>query len=136
MKKKNYIKQAEQNVLNNVKYCQDLLQVIDSLNSFVNHYVDDYGERGTKARTAIASLRSVIIDQMNEHISKCFIFTGVGGEEVLEFSREMFKKHFGEDRYVVINFLTRNGRIPHSWQKEEEETFREQCKEKIKQFEK
>ena len=136
---KNYIKEAERNVINNAKYCQDVLMVVDALRRFTYKFMDSRtdSDRYIRAQEAINQLRDAIYDQMNENIARCFVFTGVGGEDALNYSREKFKEHFGEEngeRYIIMHFLEEGGNLPMSWNSQEEKEFREQAKQKSKQI--
>ena len=133
---KNYIKEAEKNVVNNARYCQDVIKVVEALRRFTYRFMDNRTDtaRYNRAMSAFSEFRDAVYDQMNENIAKSFLFVGIGGEDALKFSREKFKEHFGEERYVVMHFLEEGGNLPMSWKKDVEEEFREQAKQKINQF--
>lgn len=133
MKERDYIKEAEQNVLNDSKYCQDVLHIIEALRNFAYNYMDGRGDRPNyeKAMEGLNMFRDAVYHRFVENISKCFIFTGVGGEEALKFSRERFEEQFGDDRFCVMHFLTKGGYLPSSWKTQDEKDFREQAKNKI-----
>jgi hypothetical protein len=134
---KSFLKQAEQNVVNDAKYCQDVLHIIDALRSFTYQYMDKQidGERYKRATDGLNQFRDAIYDQLNNNLARCFMFSGVGGEEAAKYSQEKFKEHFNEEnRYAVMHFLTKGGYHPHCWSGDTENKFRKEAQEKIKEM--
>ena len=129
---KQYIKEAEQNAINQAKYCQDVLSVIDALQTFTSRYMDD--RKARKACETLHEYRNYVYSEMNDRLARCFMFVGVGGKEAEEFSFEQFKEHFGEGRYAVMQFLDEGGQHPSCWNGEEEE-FKQEAKDVIENHE-
>lgn len=128
-KQKSILKQAEQNVINNAKYCQDILKIVEALEMFSYRYM--YDSDIDEAIDALQKFRNTVYKTMNEHLVRCFMFVGVGGEEAEKFSFEQFKEHFGDNRYCVARFLDKAGNLPSCWSSEDEEQLRKEVLEKI-----
>lgn len=132
--KNKMIKQAEENAINQAKYCQDVMQIIDALQNFTNRYMD-YGDR-EKALTSLHEYRQAVYSELNERLARCFMFAGVGGKKAKEFSLEQFQNHFKDDTYCVMQFLEANGQHPSHWYSKDEEQFKKEAQEKISELSK
>lgn len=123
------IKEAERNCVNIAKEMTDMLEVLDTLRSFGNNFLDDYGIDGKKEYfEGLQMMRRSIYYKYIDMISRCFDFADVGGDEAKKYSREQFNKHFnGDTKYTIMQYLDRYGRIPASYVTEDEEEFRRQA---------
>ena len=129
---KSLVKQAEQTCLNTAKDLQGLLTIIDALahagSKMFNHQsksLDDFSE-------GIQLIRSAIYEKYAHSIINCFMFTGVGGKQAIDYAAEQFKERFGTDRYVIMNLLNEHGTVPSKWDADMEEEFQKEAKKLIK----
>lgn len=128
-----YLKQAEQNVVNRAKVYNDFLEIIDAFSRFGNKVCNDRTSKD-KFFQGLQLIRDAIYAEQSMALRECFYFVGVGGKEAESYSREMFKKVFGED-YSIMQFLDQWGNIPSSYKISTEEEFRFECKKKIEELE-
>ena len=127
----NLIKQAEKNVVKIAKDLSDMIQVIDSFATFGNRFFRQNSLEQTQFFEGLSMMRKATYYRYIETIAQCFMFAGVGGEDVKAYSVEKFKERFGEDRYVVMDLLDKYGGIPGHYKTADEEEFRKQAKEAI-----
>lgn len=133
---RDFIKEAEQNVLNRAREMDMSLKLFDS---FAYKYSGFMPERHRKDFSEkMQEVRKVLYSVYAESITELFIFTGVGGEEATNYARDKMKERFkdepGEVKYAVMGLLERNGKT--SWYyNEDEENFRNQVNEKVKEWE-
>jgi len=134
MNDKDFLKEAEQNILNRVK---DMEMSLSLMGAFTQRYSsvmrDQYAE---EFREKMNEARKVLYASFCETITDLFMFTGVGGSEATEYAREKmierFKDEEGAIRYSIMGLLERNGES--SWYKsEDEKAFRKQANEKLKE---
>jgi len=128
------VKQAEQNCLNVAKDLQELLNIIDALSRAGSNMFDaSYNQNNdlNDFSKGIGLIRKAIYTKYTHSIMNCFMFTGVGGEEAIEFAYEQFVERFGEDKYIIMNLLNRYGNIPPRWNCDDEENFRKEAKKLI-----
>lgn len=130
MSEKDYIKQAEQNAINRSRYFCDVIKVLDLLGRFGNAATREHVGR-KEFFDGLGKIRNAVYAEYVDAMKDCFMFVGVGGVEALEYSKEKFEEHFGEDRYLIMNFLDQWGQLPGSWSGKVEEEFKKQAKEKI-----
>jgi len=131
---KSLIKQAEQNCLNTAKDLQELLFIIDALSRAgskmfdtsyrQNNELDDFAK-------GIELIRKSIYTKYTHAIMNCFMFTGVGGDEAIEYAYEQFVERFGEDKYIIMDLLEKHGNIPSRWSCDDEENFSKEAKKLI-----
>jgi len=135
MSKRNYIKEAEQNVVNVARAYQDFLDVLDALAVFGNNYCNEY-IGGKKFFEGLAMMREAAYHEYTNASMNAMMFTGVGGEEATKYAREKFERAFGKRdgiKYSVMQFLDQYGRHPGSYMTNDEEEFRKQVDEKLKE---
>ena len=126
----NLIKQAEKNLVNVCKAHDDIYELVDALTRFCDRYVEDWAGRDDTTQ-GLYLLRCGLDKSLSANVRKLFTLVGVGGEEAAEYSREKFRKLFGNDekRYTVMHLLDQYARIPHSYKVDTEKEFRKQGKE-------
>lgn len=128
MSEKNYIKEAEANVIRIAKSFEDFLSILDAFANFGNRMCHQHIGKG-QFFDGLSMMRSAIYKEYRNALANCFIFVGIGGEEAIEYSRKKFEEMFNEDeRYVIMDFLDKYGQIPNSYDIEKEEGFRRQAK--------
>lgn len=122
------IKKAEKNLVNICKAFDDMMNIIDAMATFGNKYCHDYIGKN-EFLDGLQMMRKAIYREHAEAIRKCFLFVGVGGETAAEYSREKFKEIFcGKERYMIVHFLDKYGRIPSSYEAGIDEEFRKQAR--------
>lgn len=126
---KSYIKEAEQNVINNAKFWTEFIEMIDSMQSGVSD-ISDHWQDNKKFNEGFRMLRHAAYDRQQEAFARCFAFVGVGGKEAEEFSKERAKKLFGGD-YSVVQYLDSFICIPSSWHTEAPDALRQELKQAI-----
>lgn len=122
-KKRSYVKQAEQNVLN---ICRELELVIEALAAFGN-----FGSTVLKSHRGrdkffegLRLMESVLRQEYLEQILNCIVIIGVGGEEATKYAREKAKKYFGGN-YHIMSFLDKWGHISFYKESDEKEFKKE-----------
>lgn len=132
MSDRDFLQEAEQNLINVARAHREAIQFLEALTQFGNTYCQDHiGKK--EFFEGLQKMRYAICDELDNQNSKLLLFAGVGGEETNEYAREQFKEWFdGDTRYGVMQFLTKNGRSPGWWNAEDEDEFRRQAKEKIR----
>lgn len=129
-----YVKQAEQNILNVCLHLRGLNEIIDILRFRSSKYCDPNRKRYKKLQKGFDMIAEAMYDEQCEQVSKLFMFAGIGGEEALKYSRNEFKRIFSEnERMMIMDMLDKNGRTPNSWFTEAENEFRKQAKELIEE---
>jgi hypothetical protein len=135
----NVLKEAEKNVVKIARFWQDMLKICDALNIVGNNACREHVARDDFFK-GLNILRNAMYRELVHSMSDCFVFSGVGGKEINDFSREQFEKLFHNDpkecKFVIMNFLEQFGQRPSSWYSDEEEKFRKQATEKINEFKK
>ena len=125
-----FVKEAEKNCVRIAKHMSDVLEVVKALENFGNRAFNEFDRE--EYFDGISKIRRAVYSKFVRSISDCFLFIGVGGEDALEYSREEFKKHFGEeDRYSIMQFLEQYGHVLHSYPVADDEEFRKQAKERL-----
>ena len=124
---KDYLKEAEENVVKTAKYFDDLFKILDALANFGNRACHEH--IGKKYfLEGLQQMRYGLLQEFYKATSDCFMFSGVGGEKCAEYSRKMFKEHFvSKDQYVIINFLEEFNQHPGQWVAYDENEFRVQA---------
>lgn len=126
-----FIKEAEQTVLNRVKDLDVTIRLIDAI---VYRYANQtMPERWrTKFADAMGECRSIVYSVYGEALRDLFVFTGVGGEQAKEYAIEAFVRRFGDEdvRYDIMGLLSSTGETP-TYRSADEAEFRRQAKELI-----
>ena len=131
MTKRSYIKEAEQNVLNQAKFWTEFAEVVRSMQYGIHNATDRYSPGREKFDQAFDLLRRAAYEEKQHALARCFALVGVGGEEAEKFSREHAKRIFGGN-YSTIKWLDPWCRIPSSWMLEDEARFENELKEALK----
>lgn len=128
---KSYLKLAEKHVIYRAKAYDDMLKIIDALNNFGNRACHEYvGKK--KFFEGLSLMREAIYAEQSQALRECFYLVGVGGKEAEKYSIEMFEKVFCGD-YAIMRFLEQWGDNPYSYKTKDEEEFKEECAEALKE---
>lgn len=130
---KSLLKEAEKNIVRRAKWLEDVFTIIDALERFA-YNIDATANARSYMMEGIDQLRNGMYRAYYKAIHDCFVFANVGGDDVAEYSKKMFKEYFGNDDVCIMNFLDKFGRIPNSWLVEDEENFRKEGKEIMKKM--
>lgn len=128
--KRSYIKEAEQNALNESKYYADMLEFINGVSCNMLYRTERHSPGRNDLEEGFALIRNGLYAQQAEALSRCFAFVGVGGEESCKYSKEVAKQVFG-GRYSVSHLLDKHFRQPSCWSTEEEENLKAELKEAL-----
>jgi hypothetical protein len=128
----NFIKQAEQNSINIAKTLADITTLLDAFGSLGHNFFNDYdtAEKDDYFQ-GLKLMRKAIYSKFTQKISQCFAFVGVGGKEAEKFSKQYAKTMFGDDAQVM-HLLDKYGMMPSSWKTADQEEFRKELKDKLK----
>ena len=127
---KSYIKQAEENLVNQAVAFNDFLNIIESLSRFGNRACKERIGR-EKFFEGLSLMRQAIYAEYAHSTSQLLMFSGIGGEKAQDFARKKFKELFGKERFVVMHFLEKWGHQPGWYKATEEEEFRAEAKDII-----
>jgi len=132
---RDFVKEAEQNIVNQAVFFKDLISVIDILGRATRSYFPEYNNRDKEDFSKGMNLiYSALHSQYVKRQSDLLIFASIGGEEAKQFSLNKFKEMYGKDaeeRYSIMHFLDKFGNTPANWLTDEEEQFREQLAGKL-----
>ena len=133
MCKKSYIKEAERNIINQSVAFQDMLKVIEALERFGNLACKEYvGKK--EFFEGLQLMRMGVYAEFVRAQSELLMFAGIGGKDAQEFAKKRFEEFFGEKRYAVMHLLDRWGQNPCWYKTADEEAFRAEAKDKIKEL--
>lgn len=132
--KRSYIKEAEQNALNEAKYYTDMLEFMYGMSYNMLNRIDSYAPGRADLADGFALIRKGLCAQQAEALSRCFAFVGVGGEEARKYSKETAKQVF-DGRYSVSHLLDEHFRYPSCWRTEDEENLKAELKEALRYVE-
>lgn len=124
-----YIKEAEQNVINNAKFWTQFIDMIDRLQAGVGD-ISDRWQDCKKFNEGFSLIRLAAYDRQQEAFARCFAFVGVGGKQAEEFSKERAKVLFGGD-YSVVQYLDEFIRIPSSWNTAAPDALKQELKQAV-----
>ena len=130
MTKRSYIKEAEQNVLNQAKFWTEFAEFVQSIQIGIHSATDRYSPGREKFDQAFDLLRRAAYEEKQHALARCFAFVGVGGKEAEKFSREHAKRIFG-GKQSVIEWLDGWNRVPSSWLASDEEALKSELKKSI-----
>ena len=130
MTKRSYIKEAEQNVLNQAKFWTEFAEMVQSMQCGIHNATDRYSPGREKFDQAFDLLRRAAYEEKQHALARCFALVGVGGEEAEKFSREHAKRIFGGEQ-SVIEWLDGWNRVPSSWLAGDEEALKSELKKSI-----
>ena len=128
---KSYIKEAEQNVINQAKFWHEFLEFVRSMELGINNATDRWSPGREKFAQAFDLLRQAAYTEQQHAMARCFALVGVGGEAAEQFAKERARKIFSADRSVV-SWLDSWNRLPSSWMSEDEEGLRTELKGRLK----
>ena len=130
METKNYIKEAERNLLRVCKIFSIYLDLLDSMGNFGNKYFESYDNENKRMFfEGLQKMREAILNRFAHQMKNLFMLASIGGEEAERFAREELKRVFSEDeRYSVMFFLSKFGTLPGVWSSEDEREFRKQMR--------
>lgn len=129
---KNYLKEAEKNLVNQAVAFRDMLNVIEALGNFGNRACKEHIGRPDFLE-GLTMMRRAIYAEYAHTTSELLMFAGVGGKDALAFARQKFEDLFGTDKYFIAHFLTKWGQPPGWVKTEDEEGLRAEAKERIRQ---
>ena len=132
MNDRDFLKEAEQNVLNRAR---DMDMSLQLMNAFIHKYSTVMPERyARKFGEKMSEAREVLFAAYGEAITDLCMFTGVGGDEATEYAREKMKERFKDEdnhvHYAIMGLLERNGEA-HWYKSDDEKEFRNQANEKL-----
>lgn len=133
---KDFIKEAEQNLVNQAVFFRDLLSIVEFLNrvgymhfpKYENRDRDDYFK-------GLSMIRNALQSQYVNRQSNLLGFVAIGGKKAKEYSLNEFKNTYGEDvedRYMIMHLLDKYGSLPDRWLSDDEKEFRQQIADKLK----
>lgn len=128
MTKRSYIKEAEQNALNQAKFWTEFAEMVQSMQCGIHNATDRYSPGREKFDQAFDLLRHAAYEEKQHALARCFALVGVGGEEAEKFSREHAKRVFGGN-YSTIQWLDPWCRIPSSWHAADEDGLKAELEE-------
>ncbi len=129
---KSYIKEAEKNLVNQAIAFQDVMKIIEALHHFGSTACKEHIGR-QEFFDGLRIMRQAVYSEYVNTTSQLLMFAGIGGESALKFAKQKFEDIFGTDKYAVTQFLTQWGQFPSWFKVEDEEAFRAEAKEKIKE---
>ena len=134
MPTRDYIKEAEKNLVNICKVFDDAMQFVDALQLFGERYCNDYIGL-PEFREGIQKIKRALNAEHANATRNCFMFVGVGGEEAKKYSKEMFVDAFDDSDIPmgIMHFLDKYGKHPSWYYDKDESAFRKQAKEKLKE---
>jgi len=133
MNDRDFVKEAEQNVLNRAR---DMEMSISLIKAFSRRYSSIMPERySNEFSEKMHEAQKILYAAFCETITDLFMFTGVGGSEAINYAREKMVERFKDEKdsvkYSIMGLLERNGEA--SWYRSaDEEAFRRQANEKLK----
>lgn len=127
--KKNFIKEAEQNVLNYCKELYDFIKVLDGFFRIGNNFLQTE-ENKNDFFAGLKMMRYAIYDQYIRAINMTFNIVGVGGKEAFEYAKERAKEAFAEN-HAIMQYLNKYCDYPPYYNASDEKEFRNQLKEKM-----
>jgi hypothetical protein len=131
---KSFLKQAEQNVINQARAWSEALVFVDALYNFGSNACHEWiGKK--QFFEGLQMIRNAMYAEQADAIRNCFVLSGIGGEEAKAFAREKFKESFG-GKYCVIQFLNAWGHMPSSFSPKDEKEFLAECAKEIEGFDK
>lgn len=129
MSNKSYIKEAEQNVINQAKFWTEFVELIDSMRYSIYNKLDSHKSK-EKFEEGLSLLRVAAWEEQQFALARCFCISGVGGKESEDFSKEQANRIFG-GKYSSIQWLDKWNRVPSSWLVKDEESFRKELDDKL-----
>jgi hypothetical protein len=129
---KSYIKQAEQNVLNQAKFWSEAIEAFASIGDGLQHKLDHYSPGKEDFQEGIRRLIQGAYKEQQHALARCFALVGVGGEEAQAYARQRAKEVF-DAKYSTMEWLDTWGRLPGRWLTEDREGFRAELDEKLEQ---
>ena len=126
-----YIKEAEQNVINQAKFWHEFLEFVRSIESGINNATDRWSPGREKFAQAFDMMRQAAYMEQQHALARCFALVGVGSKAAENFSKEQARRIFGDNR-SVIEWLDTWNRLPSGWMTADEEGFRAELKDALK----
>ena len=120
---KSFIKQAEQNVINQARFFNDLMNCLASMQHGLGALTDRWSPGREDFAKGFELLRKAAYAEHQHALARCFAFIGVGGEEAEAFSREQARRVFRND-HSIIQWLDEWNRLPSGWNTGDENGLR------------
>lgn len=134
---KDYVKEAEENIVNQSIFLHDLMDVIDNLHYIGNGYIRDYNrENRDRFFEGKRMMQEALRLEYQERLSQMLSFLAIGGEKAKKFALEELDRMYGKNRdilYSIMHLLDEHGRSPRRWLTEDEKAFRQQLQDKIEE---
>ena len=131
VKSKQYIKEAEQNVINQARFYTDLIGVLDSMQRGMLGRMDRYSPGRDEVSEGFLLIQKGVHKELSAALARCLLVIGVGGEEAEAYSREQARRVFGKGG-TVMEWLDEWNRLPSCWSGDDEAGFREELQEALK----
>lgn len=133
---RDFVKEAEQNLVNQAIFFRDLLDVVEFFSKVGNTYFPMYDKRDKEDYfKGLYMMRNALQSQYINKQSNLLGFVALGGKKAKEYSLNEFRSMYGEeveDRYMIMHFLSKHGGLPDRWKSDDEEMFRKQMADKLK----
>jgi hypothetical protein len=127
---KSYIKQAEQNVLNQAKFWTELLDFLDSFGRGLQHRTNRYSPGVEDFQQGVSALIQGAYKEQQQALARCYALAGIGGEEAQAYARERALEVF-DGKYTAIQWLDEWCRTPRSWTTQTEREFKEEVRSRL-----
>lgn len=129
----NLIKKAEKNILFAAKEAELTIKFIDALSNYGNKAFPRHDtDMCIHFFEGLQMMRNAVYTLYMHKIVDCFNLVGVGGRDVINYSKEKMKKIFDDKyNYHVMQFLDKYGNIKSHYSEEDEKDFRQEVKEAL-----
>jgi len=127
----NLLKNAEKNCVRIAKHMNDTMKVVEALERFGSRFMYERFE-GNNFQEGVRLIRDALYAKYIRSISDCFLFVGVGGKDAEDYSKEQFKKLFGDKQNAIMHLLDQYGNYPSWYKSDEEKELRKQGMKKLK----
>lgn len=127
---KQYIKQLEQNVIDQASFWNSFQEMISAMQYRIGDITDSRERK--EFNEGFQLLREGAYKQLQFALARCFAVSGVGGEKTKQFSKQRAEKMFGGD-YSVMQWLDKNFVMPSYWRTDEETEFKQELADAIKE---
>ena len=125
-KKQDFIRQAEQNVLNHAQFMHDALRLLDNIGYQISSSLQRYPSSREKFCKGFDMMRDAVAIELAYSMSDCLSIVGIGGEKALAYSRERAKEMFGDKNKAVLQWLDENHAMAVALDEKAENEFRQE----------
>ena len=139
--KSDFVKMAEQNVLNRVREAKDWITIIRAIrvagDTFFPRIDNDPNRKAWSE--GLMTAQNALYYALCVYQADALIFTGVGGKEAIQYGREKFRERFGLDGKngcEVMSLLQEHLQLPNFYFTKDEIEFRRQAEQRYKDTEK